>query len=515
MKRALFCLYIIACFMYPEKSASAQAAFQIPGEVSNFSNYSIPEHCIALMKRLEKQLSTEQDSTYVIRGILAEVEIDTTPLGVRKQLAACGSKFRNMKVPADSVYEETMDAQIADALLLAWAARDTSWFFSIIDNDFEKKISTSHDAGSVMSRATDAMFSFVPVSNDDLNLWDSLYTAIVTNQFIHHNGDLKVFGGLINSLSHQGRILSRHNRSRGHKVLRDLVSKVDSMGISDLGYDQDKDHPFGGAVHTIKHANRSALLSLRGDSLIETLKAEGPGRYIDALVRIEHISGFRDAVVPSSSGLGREMRALPGTVVYRDGKFLLSEGVTLDQLPNDAFYSYDSSQPYVVVYMESLCNTKAAMATYAHRTLIERSSTCLKSMEALKWISRNYPDIKVVLWTPFRGQIGTMLTETPAKESRELVKALDDFYDISADIVMYNTEFYNMPDTLDRRRVDISVDFLEWLQEMVGGYRQEAKMLVVAPGGKIIASTYSIKVVNAMMEWYRKSSGLARLGNRD
>lgn len=516
VKRTLF-FSALVYLMCPDQSVSAQAAFRIPKEVTDFSNYSIPEHCIALKKRLEKQLSTWQDSTSIIRDILAEIVIDTTPPGVRERLAACGKKFQNMKVPADSVYEETRDAQIADALLLAWAARDTNWFFSIINNDFEEKLSVSpHAVGSVMQRATDAMFSFLPVNDDDFNLWDSLYTAIVTNQYVQHNGDLKVFGGLIGSLSTQGVILSRYNRSREYKVLRDLVSKVDSMGVSDLDYDKDKDHQFREAVSIIKYGKKRALWRLLDDSLVGTLKDEGPNRYIDALVKIEHVSGFKDAVLPSTKGIGRDMRALPGIVVYKDREFLLSDGVTHNQLVNEESYSYDSALPYVMVYMESLCSSKTGIASSAYRTILEKGSTCVKSMEALKWISKNHPGIKVVLWTPFRGQVGSMLTETPAKESRELVKALHDFYGISADIVMYNTEFYNMPDSLDRRRVDISVDFLQWIVKMTGGmYEREPKMLVVAPGGKIVANTYNIKVINAMMEWYRKSPGLAGLGNKN
>ncbi len=519
-KRTLF-FSAFVCLMCPDQSVSAQAAFRIPKEVTDFSNYSIPEHCIALKKRLEKQLSTWQDSTSIIRDILAEIVIDTTPPGVRERLAACGKKFQNMKVPTDSVYEETRDAQIADALLLAWATRDLTWFFSIIDNDLEKKMPVSpHAVNSVMSRVTDAMFSFLPVNDDDFNLWDSLYTTIVTGQYAQSNGDLKVFANLINSLLGQANILSRYSRPREHKILSGLVSKIDSTGVSDLDYDKDKDHPFSDAVFTIKYGKRKALLALRRDSLIGVLKDKGPDQYINALVSIEHQSGFRDAMLPGlvgrNGGTGREMRLLPGTVVYKDGEFLLSEGITHEQLLNEESYSYDSVKPYVVVYMESLCNSKASMATLAHRSLIEKVSSCLELMEALKWISRNHPDIQVVLWTPFRGQVGTMLTESPAKESRELVKALHDFYGISADIVMYNTEFYNMPDTLDMRRVDISVDFLQWIVKMTGGmYPREPKMLVVAPGGKIMATSYSINVVNAMMEWYRKSPRLAGLGNKN
>lgn len=519
VERALLLLAIIFCCMYSHKAASAQAVFRIPEDVTDFKSYSIPEHCIALMNRLNKQLATEKDSTFVIREILAEVKIDTTPEGVREQLAACGTKFRDMKVPADSVYRETMDGQVADALLLAWAARDTGWLLSIIDNDLRANSSaSSHAVNGVMSRVTDAIFSFAPLSDDDLQLWDSLYTAIVISQYSNHNGDLNIFRGLINSLSQRARIVSQYDKAWQKEVLRDIVSKVDSLGVSDLDYDKETDHPFSGAVQGIKYQKRGALLTLNGDSLISILRSQGPDKYIDALVRIEHISGYRDAVVPSGKGRGREMRALPGNIVYKDGKFLLPESVTHNELPDGVTYSYDPDQPYVVVYMESLCNMKAFMPSHAHRILSEGSATgsCLKTMEALKWISKKHPDIKVVLWTPFRGQVGPLLTETPAKEARELVRVLDEFYGIPADVVMYNTEFYNMPDSHDRRRIDVSVEFLEWLLEVAGGmYERAPKMLIVSPGGKIMANTYNIKVLNAMMEWYRNSPNLAGLGNRN
>ena len=46
-------------------------------------------------------------------------------------------------------------------------------------------------------------------------------------------------------------------------------------------------------------------------------------------------------------------------------------------------------------------------------------------------------------------------------------------------------------------------------------YERSPKMLIVAPGGKVMAPGYSIKIVNAMMDWYRNSLGLAGLGSRD
>lgn len=525
MKKTLFFLSVVACLIYMGESASAQAAFRIPEEVTDFKDYSIPEHCIALMKRLNKQLAPEQDTTFVIQDILAKelskVRQDTTPIGVRENLVTCGTKFREMKVPADSVYRETMDAQIADALLLAWGARDTGWFFSIINDDMRKYPTDSVGAFRlVMSRVTDAMFSFLPVNDDDFRLWDSLYTAIVIDRYNHPDSDLKVFSGLISSLSQQARILAQYDRDREHQVLHSLVSKVDSLGVSDLDYDK-TDHPLRYAVHTIKYAKRLALLSLNNDSLIDTLRTKGPARYIDALVKIEHISGFRDAILPQNKGIGRNMRALPGHIVYRDGKLLLSEGVTHAELLNEeAAYLYDPARPYVVAYMESLCSTEASMPTDAHRALVTSGGSgqfsCLRTMEALKWIRKNHPDIQVILWTPFRGQVGTLLTETPAKEAKELVKALDEFYSISADVVMYNTESYNMPDSYDRRRIDISIEFLEWFMEMSGSmYERTPKMFIVSPGGKIMSNTYSFKVLNAMMDWYRNSSNLAGLGNRD
>lgn len=518
MKRALLFLFVFASFAHSDK-VLAQAAFRIPQEVTDFKNYSIPEHCIALMDRLNKQLATEQDSTYVIRDILTEEKIDTTPSGVREQLAACGIKFRNMEVPADSIYKETMEAQVAGALLLAWAARDTGWFYSVINDDINR---AGQDANislqGVMGRVTDAMFSFHPLSDDDFRLWDSLYTAMVTSPFVHHNGDLKVFTGLINALSRQARTLSRYDRSRHRRVLRDILLKIDSMRVSDLNYDTDDDHPLRGPIRTVKYIKRRALLELHSDSLLDVLRNGGPDQYIDALVGIEHISGFRDVELPGATGVGREMRELPGNIVYKGGEFLLSEAVTHDQLPDGALYTYNPSQPYIVVYMESLCSSKASMPTDAHRDLIQGAdggnSACMRVMEALKWINKNHPDVQIVLWTPFRGQVGPLLTETPAKEARELVKALDEFYGISADVVMYNTESYNMPDSYDRRRIDISIEFIEWLREMTGAmYERTPKMVIVSPGGKIMASTYKLKVVAAMMDWYRNSPSLAGAGN--
>lgn len=501
-KRLLFAL-MLGCLM--PMALAAQAIFTIPNNLDTaYSNYDRIETCMVMANRVASQLASKWDSLEFKERIFQKMRIDTTKKITRRSVAQCMKKFRLESLAEHDSISRGKDSILPIAMSLYYVGEDYDKFYRLVDSLMigQKIKDTDYKAYlSAFSIIQSAVFSVQPFNYDII---DSLQDKYILPILLKNQGDLKAY------LNYATILLARIDRvygdslGKGKTEYEGLVSRIKN----DLG-------------ERLEVGNSKEAMEIRGlirgiyDKInyvatLDSLRISGPDGYFNSLRANHKLAGFKDERT-FGGGQTKKMFVPAAFKAFRYGKDVWAS----ENGENEEYDFAKTGVPYVVMSFNALCRNEIF---HRAREIWQRGETsfeCWSQYEVIKWLKKTYPDIRMVIITHTHGHI-TELAIRDSNEEAELIRqAWWDFHKLPADIVVYETGYFNMPD-VDRRREDFDNDNISKYRELISDKRaSRIYPTLVGPDGRILTvlnfgegATQKIsEILNPFMIWYRNHRG--------
>lgn len=492
-------------------AADAQVTFITPSDsITDFNQYDRIETCHALSKRMAKQLAAKLDSVGIKRQIFQSAPVDTTNDLLRWSVGECMRKFHISSVHHHDSVART-NTIMPTAIKLYYQGNFKDRFLLMIDSIMLGSQEV-HDGyrGHYMafSSIREAIGAVRP---RDYDLIASLEDKYLMPEIIK----AKDTGNIAAATEYYNIMLARV----GHKY-------EDSIEASLPAYEEVIDsiqrflssHP-GGDTSNETYSTRSTLRrvydKINFATALDSLRRRGPDGYFDALRQSQRLAGFSENYeLPNGQGYSWTPLAFLGFRYGHDTWYADSTRSTTK--PENKEYPLMSKQtPQLIIFLSALCREEHKFLISWVRSSVQ-SRECWDRYEYIKWFHERYPDIPITIITSTTGNYDELATPDPYQEAELIKEAWWSFHKLPANIVIYHTDYFIMPEH-DQRRQDIDNGNLRSYKEIPGISATLIELpleaILVGSDGRII-TTLSLgwgavkrtkEIVDSYYTWYRNT----------
>lgn len=506
------------------RTLSSQVVFEIPRPVEDFSLYQFPLHCDALANRLSREMSIRKDSLFLENKLKMELKglrvIDSVSITMQLSIQKCLEGFDPNEFPLG---RDKYGIDHYELLTwLYWKAGDVKSFFSMIDR---KEISIPNDSLKTKNILRNSVLSMIERTKPvNFRIYDSLVYSFFLSDALLHGENIGKFQERISQMEKMASLRRLVDPQDHLNRLVDIVRIIDSMDLGRFSSSEVLDS-VNGILNRIKHKHRYILSEVRKAENLDSLERFGPDGYFRGLMKNSHLAGFGTVRTPPIP-IGRKAPTISSMYVFSpEGKHVRLTSHAGGSLENVSSSLPDISRPAVMIFIDrpipksSRDFQNMSACGFGGKGRYLGAESCHSMIQYLKFMNKTFPDLQVVMVVPTRGHLGQRLTSASKEEAELIRKVFQDFHGIHTSVVVYHTDFYNLPEP-DERRVNLPPEYERYYKgngkgELYHGVSRSPNIIpgfILAPGGVIIADEVgpaTHNVLERLMSWYRDSGRTA------
>lgn len=499
-KRLLVC----TCLYTVPSVLNAQVNFIVPSDsVVDYSHYDRIETCMAMKRRMGKQVANKRDSIAYKSQIFVSRSVDTVEHLLVWSVRECVKKFEVESIAGHDSVSRGKKSILAFAMELFYVGKYYDRFFYLTDsvmNNIEAKDTMYMAYVTAFSPISNAITSISPV---DYNLYDSLQDKYVLQKLIQNKKDMSAYS--IYAQVMYDRIDRMYDDSL--EIDRDAYVKFASMIADDLDAHLAYSDTSVEATR-VKNLLRKAYDKIYYFSSLDSLRKNGPDSYFNSLKVNHTLAGFNNNRT-FLNGVTQKMFHPLAFKAFRYGGNEWNAG----KLENIEYPLVTSGQPHLVMSLNVICRNERFHRVPEPWQRGPRTYECWDQYELIKWVKKHYPDIRISIITSTQGHVVHSAFKDPTEEAELIKQAWWGYHKLPADIVIYYTEYFIMPG-LDKRRQDHPGENILRYQELIGNSRM-AQILptLLAPDGRIVttfplgysAIKYAKEILDPFYAWYKST----------